>query len=241
MGSSRELAKQASIVPVANGGTGATTMTDARDNLGLGPLAIAGTVSNDDWDGTALSVANGGTGATDSSIARTNLGLGSLATADTINNANWSGTVLSVANGGTGSSDPTNALDNLNGVSKSVVISTGTAATTGLSGGGDLSTNRSLSVNFSANQTQVKTALNASGDAPVYACRAFGTLVNGQFTGSNLTHVAENGFHRFLFETAPENDQYTVLLSGTGSTIQAQTESYFDLTGEGRISVSVYF
>jgi len=63
------------ILPLANGGTGADTAPNARNNLGLGTLATKNTVNNGDWSGAALTVANGGTGAVDAANARINLGV----------------------------------------------------------------------------------------------------------------------------------------------------------------------
>jgi hypothetical protein len=69
-----------STLPLANGGTGATTAAAARTNLGLGTLATLSAVDLSTTQVTStLPLANGGTGATTATAARTNLGLGNLA------------------------------------------------------------------------------------------------------------------------------------------------------------------
>ena len=110
-------------VPIAKGGTGATTDSNARTNLGLGTIATQSAASVSITGGsitgiTDLAIADGGTGASDAATARTNLGLasgatttvGTIATQDADNVSITGGSIsgitdLAIADGGTGASD----------------------------------------------------------------------------------------------------------------------------------------
>ena len=73
-------------------------------------------------------------------------------------------------------------------------------------------------VAFVANDTRVKTALNAGGNAPIYACRAW---VNFNGTGAvairasgNASSVADRGVGKYTvnFITAYEDNDYAVVV-----------------------------
>lgn len=99
------------IVPVSQGGTGATTAEQARQNLGAGTSNFSGSYDDltdkPDIPTVPVSVANGGTGVTTAEAERDRLGLG-----------NTTGAVP-IANGGTGATIAADARTNLDVYSKS--------------------------------------------------------------------------------------------------------------------------
>jgi hypothetical protein len=157
-----------------DGGTGAADAAAARINLGLqsGAVTTVGSMSTQNAPAVAitggsitgitdLAVADGGTGASDAANARINLGLGSGATTTVgtmaVQNANavviTGGTIsglaspIAVTDGGTGGTSAADARSNFAAVFTGLTITAGT----GLTGGGDLTNNRTFAIAANSN------------------------------------------------------------------------------------------
>jgi hypothetical protein len=152
-------------LPLASGGTGGATAALARTNLQLGDLAtqnvgnvliVGGSITGI----VDLAIADGGTGASNPADARTNLGLLSGATTNVgtmstqnANAVNITGgdisgiTPLPVASGGTAGNTAAQARTNLSVPPNSRTI-TGAG---GLTGGGDLSADRVITIATTSN------------------------------------------------------------------------------------------
>jgi hypothetical protein len=155
------------IVPLAlvSGGTGASAPALARTNLQLGDLATQN-VSNVFVTGGQitgiidLAIADGGTGASNPADARTNLGLatGAVTTVGTMSTQNANAvnitggdisgiTPLPVASGGTAGGTAAQARTNLSVPPNSRTIT----GINGLTGGGDLSADRTITIAANSN------------------------------------------------------------------------------------------
>jgi len=89
-----------------------------------------------------------------------------------------------------------------------------------------------LAATFIANDSRVKTALNAGGTAPIYACRAW---VNFNGTGTvairasgNVSSVTDNGVGRYIinFVTAMQDANYATGIGGGSGTIGPEENNF---------------
>ena len=113
-------------LPVAGGGTGASTLTGLLQGNGTSAITGSATISNDNWSGTDLSVANGGTGASTLTGCLTGNGTSAITGSGTCNTSAASVTSIIAGlglNGGTITTSGTISLKNY--------LATSTADTTG--------------------------------------------------------------------------------------------------------------
>ena len=99
------------VVPIENGGTGATTAEEARTNLNVAVADHTHTLE-EITGSSVLPIEKGGTGATTAEEARTNLNVASVDHTHTLEEVTGS-SVLAIENGGTGATTAEDARNNL--------------------------------------------------------------------------------------------------------------------------------
>jgi hypothetical protein len=157
----------------------------------------------------------------DNTVQRTTLGLGTIATQNSSSVSITGGTItgitdLAIADGGTGASDAATAFSNLKQAA--------TGTTTGVV---ELATNAEAAAGTDATRAITPSSLfgglNATGTAPIYACRAWVSF-NGTGTVSilgsgNVSSVTDTGVGSYIpnLTIAISDTNYAVIVNGNAT------------------------
>lgn len=202
--------------PIERGGTGASTAAGARNNLNVYSQAEVDALVATGGQGNIVSVSVGGTGATTAAGARTNLDVMS------------STEVVAAINTATPSASTT---------AKGIIeLATQTEVNTG--------TDDERAVTPKKMLDGVKNHLNASGDAPIYSCRAWvnfnGTGTVAILASGNVSSITDNGVgnYKINFTTQMVDNNYAA--SGSVSNRGSSDSQSVILSGLASNGVSVY-
>ena len=197
------------VVPIENGGTGATTAEEARTNLSVASADHTHTLE-EITGSSVLSIENGGTGATTAEEARTNLNVAVADHTHTLEEITGS-SVLAIENGGTGATTAEEARTNLgvassdlSNVDSTVFLEKATNA--GVGGG-------SGTVLFSSESGTTDTTITLSDDISNYK------YVEVYYQTSSGTYTVTN----------EDPDVFDIMLYGTQGPIPFEEEGTKEL------------